>query len=1242
MATFTVTASQNIDALTSKGGGDTYNINGGTLTIDQDSRYGLNATTSASIGTMTLSATLGGTVEIDARFVRLIPYNTGVGTVPASGITVTQGGASGTLIGVYSALNAAPTAAGGAMPASGWIKVKAWNSVAYAAGALVGTGLVATATGPDVVGWIELVGDEAGTLTVNRLNSFRVRGEWYDLGTTDGNRATTYQIPSNGQLQYHGGVWVETGTGTGVYEMYPCAGTLAATAANLATDAVRGKVCWISTGGLLRFGHDGTNSTGGFIPPAGSKVRIPNIFMANCTTAARTANVLPNATLATRFEFATGAGGVLSFDKCSSSWYMNFNQPYSITMSNTAICTTLVFGEAGSACTFDNVVVGQEAANAQSGLNMTASPEGGSFNNCVFTRATSAAVSSTVMIVSDVLDYTFTDCVARTFVRQAHTTALAMNAQRNQRCTFTRYTVLASGTTSLTSCSDVTFTDTVYVDTLVGNTLAANPYAAFTLSLNTDTLIDGFSSGGLTRVSPSSALVTVTTSANVNTKIRNIGTYAAPYDCGGPRVDGAAWTRSATTATVTSVAHGLTTGDVIRPLISSDVAAITVAPKTVTSTPTADTFTFTCLNAGAASGTLSYYQTITAYLMQMMNNAVTNGVKMQRIYTKGVRTSVYLGDNSNKGAVYENVHADHNLSAVIIAANSPMKGVKATPSLVAQTSVYGTHFFDHFIQETTPNTFAQAWSRSTTTATVTSTDHGLVTGALIEVTTTSDAAAIVKSQKTITALTKDTFTFTCLNAGGASGTLTFTPLNGRVAIQMNEATGETLADGIYTLDAGNPLFTSAGSLYMPTIGDQITFETPYYILGHDSFPRSEAVMAGGTIANYDITYAIDTGSGYSAFKNLSYVRAGGGGSNGSTTVTMTSTTGVAAGDHIWGTNIAPGAKVVSITNGTDIVVDTANVGAVSGVLRFNQMPSEAANPASGFKMKLRIKTVKTNVLAISSLLFYTFSTPTTRAYQYTLDPVDATYQLTNLVSGTEVVLLDSTNTELQRTVVGGSGIFTYDYTWNEVDITGCYVLIWHEDYKPIKLTGITLDENDQSVFVTQEDDLIYDAAADDRYTINFGSELIIMDTGETEFDVPGAYSTWKDAILVGSNAQYQFAFETAGGESLGGANSIPKYAFLVNGWRCRPDEADHLLEVVNGVLLVSGGGDPFVDTLGAYTVRISFQQPVNAIAVSEGGSLTADDVAAAVWAYTDTGTSPNTMGKRLVSALSVAKFLGLK
>lgn len=98
MATFTITTAQNIDALTAKTGGDLYNVNGGTLTIDQDSRVGFNQNTSATLGSITLSASLGGIVNIDGTSVWMIPYTGGSGTVPAFNTIITNGTGSGKLI----------------------------------------------------------------------------------------------------------------------------------------------------------------------------------------------------------------------------------------------------------------------------------------------------------------------------------------------------------------------------------------------------------------------------------------------------------------------------------------------------------------------------------------------------------------------------------------------------------------------------------------------------------------------------------------------------------------------------------------------------------------------------------------------------------------------------------------------------------------------------------------------------------------------------------------------------------------------------------------------------------------------------------------------------------------------------------------------------------------------------------------------------------------------------------------
>jgi len=1225
MATFTITTPVNIDTLAAKTGGDVYNINGGALTIDQDSRYGLNQNTSASLGNMTLSATLGGSCTIDSTLVRLIPFNTGASTVPAAGTTISDGGgASGILIGVYSALNVAPTTAGSAMPAGGYIKIKQWNSVAFAAGAL--TGISANATGADVAGWIEIVGDEAGLCTINRLNTFTINGAYYEVGTTDGNRATTYQIPSNGTLQYHAGVEVETSAGSGVYEFYPCAGSLTALAANIATDSVRGKVCWISSAGVLRFGHDGTNSTGGYIVPTGCKVRIPNVFLANCTTAARTANVLPNATLATRYEFATTGGGALDIDKASIGWYMNINQPYSVALTNVGILTAAVFTEIASPIAWSNVNVGQEAANTQIALTLNLSFAGGTITNSKFTRAAQAASGAYVSSFTDINGFDFTNCAFVSYTKAANATTGSINAVRAVDCTFTT-TKLGGGRAFLTTCTDVTFTTTTYYDHPATTTTTAIPMYAFDIGTNClRCYFDGLTFGGLTLVQPYSGILNIGAAGCTDIKLRNLGTYASPLDMGGARVDAVAWTRVTTTATATSTAHGLKTNDIIYCLISSDVAAITVAAKTVASTPTANTFTFTCLNAGAASGTLSYYPTMAAALVALAASAAANTVKIQRCYTPHLRTNIISGDNSSKNVILESVFGDYINAPLTPMLNQYSKGIGATLPLTAQTSVYGTHWFDYWTNEVSPNLTSQAWTRVTTTATVTSTDHGLRTGMLITVSVSSSAAAIILGNKTVTVLTKDTFTFTCLNAGSASGTLDYVPLHGRFGILANEATSDTTAQ--YSIDAGVTAFTSAGGLYMPTVGDQITFTTPAYILGHLNFPVTEAVMAGGTLTNYTVTYAIDTGAGYSSFKNLSYRRSGGGGTNGSTTITMTDTTGVAVNDYVFGTNVGPYAKVVSIDSSTDITVDIANIGTVSGILRFNQLPNEGSIPSTGFKMKLRILTEATNATAITSLYAFTFSNSTTRAYQYPLDPVSATYSFSGLETGSEVVLFDSTNTELKREVISGT-TFEYDYEWTGTDSTGNYALIWKNNKFPIKFTGITLGNTDVDVPIAQQDDLIYVAASTDNVTIDFTNKLIIMDAGAVQLDVPGVYSIWKDTILLTNNAQYDFAYSIVGGNLISGSKYIPSYTFQDNGWKVRPDEANHTLSVVGGVLVGESGADPFVNTLGAFTVRILYEQPVQAIAIT-GGSVSAADI----WAYSNRTLTEN--------GLTLAQFLALK
>jgi hypothetical protein len=126
-------------------------------------------------------------------------------------------------------------------------------------------------------------------------------------------------------------------------------------------------------------------------------------------------------------------------------------------------------------------------------------------------------------------------------------------------------------------------------------------------------------------------------------------------------------------------------------------------------------------------------------------------------------------------------------------------------------------------------------------------------------------------------------------------------------------------------------------------------------------------------------------------------------------------------------------------------------------------------------------------------------------------------------------------------------------------------------------------------------------------TFDGPTKIITLTSGTTELDVVDLYSRWKDWVTQG-NANFLSAFEAVGGNPIDvfAGTSIPLYAFLTNGWRIRPQEANHTLNVVGGVLLVFGGGDPFINPVGNFVVRINYQQPLQAVTVSTagGGGLT--------------------------------------
>lgn len=541
MTAYVITANCNIDQLgtlspsgsaSARAGGDTIDTNGFIFTIDQDSRGGLTGGAGLSFGNMTVNASKGGKINIDASAVREIAFTGGSGNVPAWNTVISQGGASGKLIGVYASNTAASTATGAAMPASGIIKIKQ-ASGAFAAGAL--TGITATASGADVASWIEVVGDEAAGVIANRLGEVNITGAWYKLGTTNGSAGQTFQIPNGGLTRYAAGVYIEKTAGGGDYEFYPNAGTVTFTGSTvgIGNEATRGKVCWITTAGLVTLGNGGGTGLNGYVPGSGRAVVIGNVFLENCTTAARTANAIPNATVATRYDFTTTGGGVVTMAKVNAAWYLSFAQAYAVTLTDVGTIDAISVSEVATAMTWTRVGVGNKPTTAllTSALTMSLCFAGGTFTDCVWQRVSMAASGAHTNTITDIAGFTFVRDTMRANTIRANATTYSLNGTRIVNCTWID-PVIIQGAMTFTTCNGITVTGTVYCEAVSGTTVTT--YAGYVWSLLSNTLNCLFSGLSLpvTNTQPYTALLSIGAAGCASIKLRNIGSRASPLTLG--------------------------------------------------------------------------------------------------------------------------------------------------------------------------------------------------------------------------------------------------------------------------------------------------------------------------------------------------------------------------------------------------------------------------------------------------------------------------------------------------------------------------------------------------------------------------------------------------------------------------------------------------------------------------------------------------------------------------------------
>lgn len=544
MANQTVTTAVNYDDAAISGllNGETITINGGSLTINADVRWNQQA---AVFGSITCSATLGGYVAIDGTQVWELYFTASTGNVPAQGALGTNGvtggtsGATGELTRVWATGNLEPSAAGGAMPATGWIKLRS-KVGGFQAGEVVTLpgGATITITDAGRRSWIHVVGRQSLAITPSKLNDSSMTGDWYELGTTNGADDQTFQFPV---ADYCPAIQIETAVGSGVYEWWLHApeGVRWGTATQFVSTDVRGKYFGIDpTTGIITIARRATNACG-FKPVSGLKVRIPNIICSSAATTNYAVNVISSAANATRYRSFLGTNNPnISVDKICSNWYWSAINANNITITNSAMMPFIQNQLSTGVVTMDNLGVGclPFVFSLNISIQVAQCFVGGTLSNLRVGMLVISTADDSTISISNSYNFTVTDCQFETFgsISSVERGAVAYTflTSRCGAMTLTNLTMIGAGGLFNTHLEPVSLTNVTYADRLNGTTTSAVPSAVMALSTCPQFVFTGPLNwfGGLTGLPSYGTLISVV-SGSSDCIFQNIGTPSTPLDC---------------------------------------------------------------------------------------------------------------------------------------------------------------------------------------------------------------------------------------------------------------------------------------------------------------------------------------------------------------------------------------------------------------------------------------------------------------------------------------------------------------------------------------------------------------------------------------------------------------------------------------------------------------------------------------------------------------------------------------
>jgi hypothetical protein len=105
------------------------------------------------------------------------------------------------------------------------------------------------------------------------------------------------------------------------------------------------------------------------------------------------------------------------------------------------------------------------------------------------------------------------------------------------------------------------------------------------------------------------------------------------------------------------------------------------------------------------------------------------------------------------------------------------------------------------------------------------------------------------------------------------------------------------------------------------------------------------------------------------------------------------------------------------------------------------------------------------------------------------------------------------------------------------------------------------------------------------YVFDGPNKIITFDVSTTFLDVQDLWSRYEDWLEIDDNSKYLLAMRSVGGDPLPGSKQLGITYFLLNGWKIKPYEETHILNV-DGNLYSEDGSSPFTPVIGNYNVMV--------------------------------------------------------